>query len=299
MVWTLPRTTAPAARRRATDVASAVAAVWKAGAAPHVVVMPATWKMSLIATGIPCSGPRRRPARASVGALARGRARARLVHRDPRVHRVVRRGDALQARLQQRGRRERAVRDAARGLGDREIGWLVRVHGEGSCGARPIAVKTTTHRRKCGGVAFHTKRAFRYPATEATRELGACAREQAIDSTSERSLVQDLPPGLRYGSGRFEGRVSGTGFRSLLHRRVGPSIRPSACLVTPTWDARRHGRMGSDDAREGHVPHRTTQRQALHGARLQYDLRRGDASSLPDLQQHRILPARVVAQPRP
>src|SRR5437867_10387896 len=67
---------APAARRRATAAASAPGRVWAKGLAPPVVGMPATSKMSFTPIGTPCSGPRRRPARAS-------RWRSRAVARAP------------------------------------------------------------------------------------------------------------------------------------------------------------------------------------------------------------------------
>ena len=77
---TLPRITAPAARSRATDGASASAACGRTRARPRAVGRPATSKMSLSATGTPCSGAdegARRglapPARAAVRARPRDR----------------------------------------------------------------------------------------------------------------------------------------------------------------------------------------------------------------------------------
>src|SRR2546428_840910 len=49
---------APAARSRATEVASSLGRLWAKGRAPAVVGSPATWKISFTATGIPCTGPR-------------------------------------------------------------------------------------------------------------------------------------------------------------------------------------------------------------------------------------------------
>ena len=233
MVWTLPRTMAPAARRRATDVASAVAAVWKAGAAPQVVVMPATWKMSLIATGIPCSGPRRRPARAS---SVRSRAVARAPGSSTETHACT---ASSVAAMRCRHASSSADGVSAPSAMRREASETERSVGSFASMAKDHAgrARSLSRRRHTAESAVDSRSIRRGHFVTQPRKprgkLGAGAREQAIDSTSDRSLVQDLPPVLRYGSGRFEGRVSGTGFRSLLHRRVGPSIRPSACLVTP------------------------------------------------------------------
>ena len=61
----LPMTTAPARRRRATIVASAVATLPAMAGLAAVVGTPATSMLSLIATVIPCSGPRTPSARSS------------------------------------------------------------------------------------------------------------------------------------------------------------------------------------------------------------------------------------------
>ncbi len=57
VVVTFPSTIAPAARRRATDVASAAGCRWAKGPAPAVVGSPAASKMSFRATGTPWSAP--------------------------------------------------------------------------------------------------------------------------------------------------------------------------------------------------------------------------------------------------
>jgi hypothetical protein len=61
-VVVLPTMTAPACRRRAVAVLSVEAGGTSENARlPHLVGIPATSNMSLIPTGIPCRGPRRRP----------------------------------------------------------------------------------------------------------------------------------------------------------------------------------------------------------------------------------------------
>jgi hypothetical protein len=65
-VWVLPRITAPARRSAATISASAVAgALFRRDLLFATVVMPATSMMSLMPIGMPCNGPRKRPALAS------------------------------------------------------------------------------------------------------------------------------------------------------------------------------------------------------------------------------------------
>ena len=71
VVCTLPTTTAPAARRAATIQASAPAGGASARVGlPAQVGSPATSITSLIATGMPCSRPRQRPASASASQAA-------------------------------------------------------------------------------------------------------------------------------------------------------------------------------------------------------------------------------------
>ena len=74
--------TAPAARSRATRVASRSGRVWANGGPPAVVGMPATSMMSLIPTGTPWSGPGSRP-------LARSSSRARASARAASASTVV------------------------------------------------------------------------------------------------------------------------------------------------------------------------------------------------------------------
>ena len=69
----LPRITAPAARSRATALASSRATLSLSGGWLEVVRSPRTSNASLIVIGTPCSGPRSRPA-----ARARSAARAAL-----------------------------------------------------------------------------------------------------------------------------------------------------------------------------------------------------------------------------
>ena len=65
VVWSLPRTTAPAARSRATLTASTSGTTSTTPQLPARVGSPATWKISLMPTGTPWSGPRKPPWRAS------------------------------------------------------------------------------------------------------------------------------------------------------------------------------------------------------------------------------------------
>src|SRR6187455_1680124 len=58
----LAASTAPALRRRSTTVASISATWFSYGFAPQVVRMPLVAKRSLAPHGMPCSGPRYRPA---------------------------------------------------------------------------------------------------------------------------------------------------------------------------------------------------------------------------------------------
>jgi hypothetical protein len=55
--WVVANTSAPAARSRATTVASAAAGAGSLAGLPHRVGRPATAMMSLTATGCPASGP--------------------------------------------------------------------------------------------------------------------------------------------------------------------------------------------------------------------------------------------------
>src|SRR5215470_17975444 len=55
--WLVAKTSAPAARSRATTAASAVAGSALLAGLPHLVGTPATAMMSLTATGRPASGP--------------------------------------------------------------------------------------------------------------------------------------------------------------------------------------------------------------------------------------------------
>ena len=66
VVVSLPIGTAPAPRSRATEVASSVGVRVAHAGAPEVVGTPAASKMSFSATGTPCSGPMKRPSRASM-----------------------------------------------------------------------------------------------------------------------------------------------------------------------------------------------------------------------------------------
>jgi hypothetical protein len=63
-----PTTIAPAARSRATTVASRSAT--NPGTAPHVTGSPATWSASLTVTGTPCSGPSGSAAASAAAAAA-------------------------------------------------------------------------------------------------------------------------------------------------------------------------------------------------------------------------------------
>jgi hypothetical protein len=58
VVLSLPRQMAPASRKRATTVASSFATKPRIVRDPAAVGSPRTWKMSLCATGMPCSAPR-------------------------------------------------------------------------------------------------------------------------------------------------------------------------------------------------------------------------------------------------
>src|SRR5262245_11747050 len=62
--------TAPASRSRSTMVASYSATRFSYGLAPNVVRIPLVSKRSLAPHGMPCSGPRYRPARISLSAAA-------------------------------------------------------------------------------------------------------------------------------------------------------------------------------------------------------------------------------------
>src|SRR5436190_23362816 len=59
VVTVLPRNTAPACRNRSTAVQSCRATLFAHSREPHAVGQSKTSKMSLIASGMPCSGPRR------------------------------------------------------------------------------------------------------------------------------------------------------------------------------------------------------------------------------------------------
>src|SRR5262249_11819798 len=76
-MFSLPRVTAPASRRRAAAVHSTGAVKYSRVFVPHEVGRPARWQRSLYASGTPCSGPRLRPA-ASSASRARAVARAPL-----------------------------------------------------------------------------------------------------------------------------------------------------------------------------------------------------------------------------
>ena len=90
-VEVLPRITAPAARQRSTASASSVGHARRRRREPQRVRTPRTSMTSLTETGMPCSGPRRRPARssasrarASVSASLGDRPRRTPVHSSPR-----------------------------------------------------------------------------------------------------------------------------------------------------------------------------------------------------------------------
>jgi len=194
VVWALPSTTAPAARRRATDAASAVALVWNAGAAPQVVVAPATWKMSLMPTGIPCSGPRRRPARAS---SVRSRAVARAPASSTDTHACT---DSSRAAMACRHPSRSAVGDSVPSAMRRAASTTESDAGSFASMAkdhagRGRALSRRRHRRKCGGAAFHSRGHFVTQPRKPRGKTDFVVREQALDSTSEGPLVQDLPPG--------------------------------------------------------------------------------------------------------
>ena len=75
---------------------------------PAEFTMPATSMLSLISTGMPCSGPRTLPAlrsASSASASAQGR-RVELDHRVQRRARIVDGRDAIEIRLRQRARRQ-------------------------------------------------------------------------------------------------------------------------------------------------------------------------------------------------
>ena len=263
--------------------------------------MPATWKMSLIATGIPCSGPRRRPARAS---SVRSRAVARAPDSSTETHACTAPSvAAMRCRHASSSadgesapsamRREAARRPRERS--DRSRPWR-----EGSCGARPRAVKTTAHRRKCGGFAFPYKRAVRCPATEATREARLGRPEQAIDSTSASVLGTGLAPGTAV---RIR-QVRGAGERD----GVSVPSPPTRRTEHPAFGLPGHTEVGRQAPREEdrmNAREATRARIDLRNAKLCMELDCNtvfDAvmyPSLPDLRQRRVLPARVLAQPRP
>src|SRR5688572_10975171 len=79
VVWVLPRITAPAARSRATEVASVDGRECANGREPAVVGMPWTWKMSFTPIGTPRSAPRAVPA-SSARAAARAPSPSRCAH---------------------------------------------------------------------------------------------------------------------------------------------------------------------------------------------------------------------------
>ena len=83
VAWVLPRMTAPAARSRATSVASLDGNVCAKAAAPARVGMPATSMMSLTPTGTPWSGPGACPA---ARAASRSRASARAARASRWTH---------------------------------------------------------------------------------------------------------------------------------------------------------------------------------------------------------------------
>ena len=120
----LPMMIAPAARRWPTAGASARASA--AGSAdPAVVFVPATSIRSLTDTGMPWSGPRYPPDRISRSAVARLGQRLRIEVLDEGID-FGPGTDLLQARLDQRDRRDRARLHKRRNVGDLT---KIRAHG--------------------------------------------------------------------------------------------------------------------------------------------------------------------------
>ncbi len=75
----LATSTAPASVSRRTTSASSAKTWFRYGSAPHVVGMPAVASRSFTPYGMPCSGPRSRPAaRIASAAFASASARSRV-----------------------------------------------------------------------------------------------------------------------------------------------------------------------------------------------------------------------------
>ena len=92
--------------------------------------------MSFTPTGTPCSGPSGAARRI---ALARLRERRARVDVRPRAHGVVALGDALQARGDERRRRELAGGDAPRRLGRAEAGEVAHALNT-ACGSSALTM---------------------------------------------------------------------------------------------------------------------------------------------------------------
>ena len=132
VVCVLPRMIAPLARSICTDGASCVGRRCAHAFAPAVVGMPSTSKMSLMPTGMPCSGPRSLPRFRLFLAQRRLRARARFVDVDPRLERRVERADAREARLDERDGRQRAALDRVAGGDGGQRGRVRRATASGT-----------------------------------------------------------------------------------------------------------------------------------------------------------------------
>ena len=130
--FVLPRITAPAARRRPTTNASRAAVEPCSASDPAVVIMRSPVSMlSLMSTGIPCSGPRT-PARPALGVQRVGNRQRVGIELDDRPQRRTAAIDGLDARgveLDEPSRRVAAGRHRLLQLGNRHFIEIERRRG--------------------------------------------------------------------------------------------------------------------------------------------------------------------------